>query len=198
MTGRVVVLNGVPRAGKTSITRALRAAEPGWFNLGVDAVMKMTPHLTPSIGLRPGGERPDLEDDVERLFGWMYATVADLAARGTDVAVDVGHHEWYSRPLDTIGIAARSLADLDAWLVGVRCPVEVILDRREAAGPGRYLGRDPDGSIPVPVLRFEQAIHDPGRYDLEVDTSRLSPEECAAAILAELGDGHPEALASFR
>lgn len=195
--GRVVILNGVPRSGKSSIVAAMQAADPGWFNLGVDTVMRMTPHLRPSIGLRPGGEGPDLEPYVARIFGWMYATIADFAIRGTDVVVDVGHHDSYSRPLDTLGIAARSLQGVPAWLVGVRCPLDVVLDRREAAGPGRYLGRAADGSVPEPVLRFEAAVHDPGIYDLEVDTSSGSPEECAAEILAALDEVLPSALGGF-
>ena len=42
--GRLVILNGAPRAGKSSIARALQqlAAVP-WINLGVDVVMAATP-----------------------------------------------------------------------------------------------------------------------------------------------------------
>ena len=33
-----------------------------WMNLGVDRFMQMTPaRYLPGIGLRPGGERPDIE-----------------------------------------------------------------------------------------------------------------------------------------
>ena len=66
----MVILNGVPRSGKSSIALALVEAQPGvWINHGVDASMAATPDgLLPGIGLRPGGERPDLEPDVERLY----------------------------------------------------------------------------------------------------------------------------------
>ena len=41
--GQVVILNGAPRSGKSSIVEALqRRPDRVWFNLGVDVVMKMT------------------------------------------------------------------------------------------------------------------------------------------------------------
>jgi chloramphenicol 3-O phosphotransferase len=43
------------------------------------------------------------------------------------------------------------------------------------------------------VLLWQQAVHVPGIYDLEVDTSALSPEECAAVIHRRLVDGPPPA-----
>ena len=64
--GRIVVLNGAPRSGKSSIAAAIQGRVPGdWVNLGVDAFNRTMPeHLRPGIGLRPGGERPDLEGSV--------------------------------------------------------------------------------------------------------------------------------------
>jgi hypothetical protein len=52
-----------------------------------------------------GGERADLEEFVVRSFEGMYAEVASLAADGADVVVDVGHHDSYSQPLGTWGLA---------------------------------------------------------------------------------------------
>ena len=61
--GHGVVLNRPPRSGKSSIVRAIQNTFDGvWMNLGVDGFKQMTPELLqPGIGLRPGGERPDLE-----------------------------------------------------------------------------------------------------------------------------------------
>ena len=60
MNGQIVILNGAPRAGKTSIARAMMESFEGtWINLGVDASAAMTPErYRPGIGLRPGGEGP--------------------------------------------------------------------------------------------------------------------------------------------
>jgi chloramphenicol 3-O phosphotransferase len=48
-----------------------------------------------------------------------------------------------------------------------------------------------DGSVPAPVRRWQEAVHIPGIYDLEVDTSRLSPVECANTLRQRLENGPP-------
>ena len=45
--------------------------------------------------------------------------------------------------------------------------------------------------VPQPVFLWQGEVHTPGIYDLEVDTSVLSPEECAATIRRHLDDGRP-------
>jgi len=40
---------------------------------------------------------------------------------------------------------------------------------------------------------WQQAVHVPGIYDLEVDTSVLSAEECAVVIRQHLDNGPPPA-----
>ena len=47
MTGRIVLLNGAPRAGKSSIARALQA-RGDWLALGVDAMMVAIGQRTPT------------------------------------------------------------------------------------------------------------------------------------------------------
>ena len=204
-----MVLNGTPRSGKPSIAAALgESSDSLWLNLGVDAFAAVTPRrLRPGIGLRPGGERPDLEDAVAALFGALYAAVVAWSRSGLDVVVDVGHHDDYSTPLGVLAWVARDLSGLPAYLIGVRCPVEVITARRDAGssdpgggrggGGGSYVTSGPDRTVPEVVLRWERAVHDPGIYDLEVDTSTASPEACAAAIVRRLAEGPPVAFAAL-
>ena len=68
LCGQIVILNGAPRFGKSSIATAIQNVFDGvWMNLGVDRFMSMTPErYQPGIGLRPGGERPDLEPLIVR------------------------------------------------------------------------------------------------------------------------------------
>ena len=197
--GTIVVLNGAPRSGKSSIARAMQDTLPGtWMNVGVDSFEHATPErFRPGIGLRPGGERPDLEENLPLLFDGLFAAVVALSRTGLDVVVDVGLHDDYSRPLGTLSRVAARLSDLPAYFVGVRCPLEVIIDRRDAAaagGAGRYVTRDSGGAVPDAVVRWERAVHDPGLYDLEVDTSVQAPAGCATAIAARLEDGTPAAF----
>ncbi len=206
--GTIVVLNGTPRSGKSSIASALgESSDSRWLNLGVDAFAAVTPRrLRPGIGLRPGGERPDLEDAVVALFGALYAAVVAWSRSGLDVVVDVGHHDDYSKSLGILPTVARDVSGLPAYLIGVRCPVEAIMARRdegaggEADGGGSgtpYVTSGPDGTVPEVVVRWDRAVHDPGIYDLEVDTSTASPEACAAAILHRLAEGPPVAFAAL-
>ncbi|MCC7366023.1 MAG: chloramphenicol phosphotransferase [Dehalococcoidia bacterium] len=194
--GQVVILNGAPRSGKSSIAAAILETLDGWWmNLGVDLFMQATaPRLQPGIGLRPGGERPDLEPFVGAAYAALYASVAAHASRGINVVVDVGHHSSYSRPMQPLRTAAGQFAGLPVLFVGVRCPVEVIMARRNAGQSGRegrYVTSALGAPVPEPVLRWHEAVHAHREYDLEVDTSLLSPRECAAAIRARLDSGPP-------
>jgi chloramphenicol 3-O phosphotransferase len=197
-SGRVVLLNGAPRAGKSTVARAIQDCVEGlWLNLGVDAFSEVTPPRSrPGVGLRPGGERPDLEDDVLRLYEGLFGAVVALHGLGLDVVVDVGLHDDYARPLGIPRRVAAQLAGTPAYLVGVRCPLDVIMVRR-AAGThdgGPSYESSSDGTVPEAVARWQRAVHTPGIYDVEVDTSVLSPPECAEVIADRMRRGPPMAL----
>lgn len=187
--GQIVILNGAPRSGKSSIVRALQEVDDDhggpWLNLGVDifAGAVMPPRLRPGIGLRPGdGERPDIEHLLPALYAAFYESVAAHSRRGFNVVVDVGHHGANPIP--------RHLLDgLPVLVVGVRCPIEVIMQRRDAGVDGSYETSGADGSIPAAVVRWQRDVHVPGDYNLEVDTSVLTPTECAHRIVEFLRPG---------
>lgn len=172
------------------------------MNLGVDVVMRdvMPRKIYPGIGLRPGGERPDLEPLVELLYAALYESIAAHSRLGLNVVVDVGHHDAYSQPRHILANCARRLAGLPVLFVGVRCPVGVIMERRNAGQAGRegmYARGTEADPVPLPVHRWQDQVHRPGIYDLEVDTSKLTPAECALAIRMRLRDG-PEPTAFAR
>ena len=157
------------------------------MNLGVDRFMQMTPaRYQPGIGLRPGGERQDIESLVPLLYRAMYESIAAHSRLGLNVVVDVGHHDAYAVPRGILFECARQLSGLPVWFIGVRCPIEIIMERR------RNTGWDVDSSanapVPPPVLLWQEEVHIPGIYDLEVDTSLLSPSECAEAIRKHLAE----------
>ena len=183
--GQIVILNGPPRSGKSSIAAVLQDTFEGvWMNLGVDGFKQSTPRrYQPGIGLRPGGERPDLEPLVVVLYRAMYASIAAHSRLGLNVVVDVGHHDSYSIPREILPDCARQLHGLPVLFVGVRCPIEVIMQRRRATWGDSVAAGDP---IPKPVRLWQTAVHQPGIYDLELDTSVLSPEACAEVIRQRL------------
>jgi chloramphenicol 3-O phosphotransferase len=182
--GQIIILNGAPRSGKSSIAAAIQETFDGvWMNLGVDAYASMTPpRLRPGIGLRPGGERPDLEAFVPGLYAALYDSIAAHSRLGLNVVADVGHHDAYSTPLNILPQCARRLAGLPVLFVGVRCPIAVILQRRAGAAEGAYVIASAQDPIPQPVRLWQEEVHKPGIYDLEVDTSLLTPQACAEAI----------------
>jgi chloramphenicol 3-O phosphotransferase len=200
--GKIIVLNGAPRAGKSSIASALQETfDAPWMNLGVDVYSRhVTPaRYRPGIGLRPGGERPDIESLVPQFYGALYESIAAHSRLGLNVVADVGHHDAYAVPRGILSACARRLHGLPAFLVGVRCPIEVIMARRnapEAGREGQYVSGSADDPVPEVVRRWQCEVHRPGIYDVEVDTSTLSPAACAALIRRrmEQGDGPPTAF----
>jgi chloramphenicol 3-O phosphotransferase len=198
--GWIVVLNGAPRSGKSSIAAVIQETFDGpWMNLGVDVFGQYVtpPRYRPGMGLRPGGEDRDLEAVIPAFYRAFYDSVAAHSRQGLNVVADVGHHDAYSAPLGLLPDAARRLRGLPALLVGLRCPVEVIMARRDAGQPGRegrYVTSGPAGEVPEPVRRWQQHVHEPGIYDLEIDTSAVSPQTAAALIRRRLDGPPPEAF----
>lgn len=184
--GRIVILNGAPRSGKSSIAVAIQDAFAGaWLNAGVDYFKRMIPdRFQPGIGLRPGGERPDLEPLVVTLYLAMYESIAAHSRLGINVVADVGHHDSYSVPLGILPACAARLAGLPVLFVGVRCPVPVVVERRRATWGA-------DAAAPERARLWDEAVHTPGRYDIEVDTSSLRPAQCAGVIRRRLENGPP-------
>ena len=161
------------------------------MNLGVDAFKSLTPaRYQPGIGLRPGGERQDLEDFISLFYAAMYESIAAHSRLGLNVVVDVGHHDAYATPRGILVDCARRLSRLPVLLVGVRCPIEVVMERRNESPEG-YVGSSVDDPRPRPVRLWQREVHIPGIYDLEVDTSALSPSECAERIRTHLEGGTP-------
>lgn len=187
--GRIIILNGVPRSGKSSIVAEIQATFEGlWMNLGVDRFMQATPaRCLPGIGLRPGGERQDIEPLVPILYRALYESIAAHSRLGLNVVVDVGHHDAYAVPRGILFDSARRLSGLPVLFVGVRCPLEVIMERRRNTWGNA--GESADAPVPLPVRLWQREVHIPGLYDLEVDTSLLSPGECAEVIRKRLADG---------
>ncbi len=184
--GTIILLNGASSSGKTSIVRALQTALPTpYLDAGLDRFLWMLP--------RRYLDRP-LWDDVlglatkagetgHHLVLGMHRAIAALSRAGNCVVADhvLVEPEW-------VGDCASMLADLPAWLIGVRCPL-LVLEERERSRGDRTLGQ---------AAAQHERVHAHGIYDLEVDTSLLGPEECALAIQQAISDGVPTALKRLR
>jgi chloramphenicol 3-O phosphotransferase len=196
--GQIVILNGAPRSGKSSIVAAIQRTFDGpWMNLGVDVFVREVtpPRYRPGMGLRPGEPDHPVAPLVPSFYAALYDSIAAHGRAGLNVVVDVGHYDGA-----ILVDCARRLAGLPVLFVGVRCPIEVVMARRNAGQPGRehdYATGSDAEPVPAPVLRWQDAVHVPGIYDLEVDTSTHSPDECAAAIGRRLDAGPGTAFAQL-
>ena len=203
--GTAVVLNGAPRSGKSSISSVIQqmSREP-WMNLGADRFIESTPpRFRPGIGLRPagiagrpGGERPDLEPLIPAMYAALYDSIGVHIRKGLNVVSDVAHHDDYATVSGILHDCARRLDGLEAYFVGVRCPADVVWHRRKETWL-RDEDLPADAPIPELVRIWDREVHNPGIYDLEVDTSKLSSEACARLILGHIEDG-PEPDAFLR
>jgi len=197
--GQIVILNGAPLAGKSSIVKCIQDTFEGvWMNLGVDVFARgITPkRYQPGIGLRPGpgpgfgGDAPELKPLVPRFYTAMYESIAAHSKLGLNVVTDVGHHGTIHPGI--LPSCACQLQGLPVLFVGVRCPIKEIMKRRSQADreSGYIVGTDNE-SVPPPVALWQEEVHKPGIYDLEVDTSLLSPQDCAKEIRQRLMGGQP-------
>ena len=198
--GRIIILNGTPRSGKSSIVTAIQAASDElWMNLGADCYIRTTPQqYRPGIGLRPAGiekmeekpfaQREKIEPAVPLMYAAMYDSIAAHSRLGLNVVTDVGHHDDYDIPQEILYDCARRMDGLPVLFVGVRCPVEIVWERRRNTWLKEQEIPD-DTPPPYSVHRWDREVHKPGIYDLQVDTEKMSPEECSQAILKHLKHG---------
>lgn len=179
--GMIIILNGVPRSGKSSIAHEIQQTfEGNWVNLGVDNFMKMLPeHLLPGIGLRPGGEKPELESEIKKMYQALFKMIKELSNTGYHVVVDVGIHDNYSNDLNILQDCASILQNNLVWFIGVKCPIDEIMIRRQKTWG---IGYQSDGSIPRPVQLWQEDVHHHKLYDLTVNTFEHDVEQSAKLI----------------
>lgn len=165
--GRIIFLNGVTSAGKTSIVDALQARGDVFFYVLANDLFEET------IGERY------LRDDYWKYLGeavtMMYHTAKLFSDMGKNVILDgilIEKDEWaphYGRMLD---ILRGNPLDI----VEVYCPLEICKARNIARGDRYETQSEEQAAIMAENIR----------YSTRVDTSVNTPEECAAQIMAAL------------
>lgn len=166
----VVVLNGTSSSGKTTIARAFQEVAPRRFlNFSIDSILYALP---PSVVKQvERGERTGTDIGFPELVRAFYACVRELLALGHDLVID---HAATSQA--EAGLLAGALAGHQVLLVGLDCPVDVLTERERARGDRR----------PGMAAAQSERIHQWLRYDLRIDTSRVSPGEAARLIVAAI------------
>ena len=166
MSGFVVLLNGSPSAGKTTLAKAVQAAsETPLFHRSLDDFL--------AGYLKRFREQDDGTLFEQVLVGYVHS-LAQLAVSGNDVVAEsVIIPEWVSLYL-------KAFEQVPVLLVGVHCTLEVAQEREQAR-------TDRTHPVDLDVLWFA-TVHDVP-YDLEVDNSQgLAAEELAHEVIALLKD----------
>lgn len=176
-TGTIIFLNGTSSAGKTTIVKALQTvfAEP-YLNAGLDKFIFMLPnrYLNRPLWDDVLGLADQAGGTGHRLITGMHQAIAALAHAGHNVVADhvLVEAQWVQE-------CAQLFSGLPAFLVGVHCPLAV-LEQREQARQDRTLGQ---------AKKQFDLVHAHCAYDIEVDTSLLTAEECALHIKLQLQNG---------
>ncbi|MBD1556388.1 AAA family ATPase [Vibrio sp. S9_S30] len=180
----VILLNGPSSSGKSSIAKALQdMLDVPYLLIGIDTFISLMPDKTNKLG--------DIPEPAEGFY-WetqhtsgesMYrvrkgrygeqvndayrTTVKHLADSGLKVIVDEiadGNQE--------VEIWRALLEKHRCFYVGIKCS-EAVLDQREWARGDRKVGS---------AREQMQRVHRGVNYDLVIDTTSASPQECALMI----------------
>jgi chloramphenicol 3-O phosphotransferase len=179
--GRIILINGTSSSGKTTLVRGLQASLPElWLEMGIDRFAYALPGRVLGQPTWPQLFRYVRQDGTsagpftimttvlgQRFISGMHATVAVLAEGGLNVIVDhvLLEQAWLEE-------CARMWTEFPVLFVGVRCPLDVVM-QRELERTDRTLGQA--------EAQFD-VVHSWGNYDVEVDTSVLTPGEAVARI----------------
>lgn len=179
MTGKVIILNGVSSAGKSSLARAIQKTTRSTFlHVEMDTFISFLPQghefrpewfkierITTPVGNLP---RISNGPRGKALLRVMRAFVFDAANEGLDMIVD---EVCQATEIDQY---RSGLSSYEAHVVKVFAQINVIEEREKARGD-RLIG-----------LARGQAdhLHEGIEYDAEIDTSSAPPQQLAAQLVA--------------
>lgn len=176
-SGYIIILNGTSSSGKTSIVNALQnILEEPYLEAGIDKFIWMLParYLTPPLWDEVLGQAVKAGPVGYTLISGMHQAIAALSRTGNNVIADLVlvEPQWLQE-------CVSLFKDLPAYFIGIRCPLDV-LEQREKGRRNRTFGQA--------RAQFDM-IHAHVIYDLEVDTSVSSSQECAVQIKRSITDG---------
>lgn len=173
------MLNGASSAGKTSLVKALQtlSGQP-FLDAGLDRFLWMLParYLDRPLWDDVLGRAVEAGTTGQRLVSGMHQAIVALSRAGNHVVADhvLVEPAWVAE-------CAVLFADLPAYLVGVHCPLPVLLQREQ----------DRHDRTPGQAAAQHGRVHAHAVYDLEVDTAAHSPQACAQQVLEYLRQGPP-------
>ena len=164
--GKLIFLNGVSSAGKSSLAKELQTIldEP-YFHISIDTFYSMIPDKF----------KDDLKLFYEEMCRAMHHCIATFSQVKVNAIVD---HVLDNK--SSLLECLRLLKDFPVLFVGVHCSIEE-LERREKDRGDRKIG----------LSRCQLAyVHQHEIYDIEVNTYESTLNECAVKIKAEVDKGN--------
>ena len=185
--GTIIILNGTSSSGKTCLLKAIQDSfqEP-FLDAGLDKFIWMLPKrfLEPPLWDDVLGKAGHAGQTGHQLVKTMHRAILAISALGNYVVAD----HVFVEP-SWLQDCTELFSEQPAWLVGVRCPLEIV-EERERKRKDRTLGQA--------RLQYD-LVHRHGKYDIEVNTSELSPIECAQKIREGIQtQAKPQALRRLR
>ena len=173
--GKIIFLNGVSSAGKTTLAKTLQAklSEP-FYLLSNDMFCDMAPEKFWDM---------DAEETCSRALKGLHHTIKAFADIGINSIVD--HVLQFKTWMDE---CVALLHDYDVLFAHVICSDLNELRRREKERGDRGIGQ---GESQLPQLNPQD-----NTYDITVDTFIDSKEDCADKIIELLN--HPEKFTAFK
>lgn len=172
----IIILNGGSSSGKTTIAKSLQNALPvPWLRFSIDDLIEAMPCaiLETDSGMiigEDGSVNPGA--DFRRLESAWMKGIGEMARGGARVIID----DVFLRGVESSDRWKASLPGLKVLWVGVFCDPAVAALRESARG---------DRVIGMAALQAE-AVHIGMQYDIKVDTTVTSAEECARMILERI------------
>ena len=159
----IIFLNGASSSGKSSIAKALQEM------IEVPCIHWCIDDYLAAYQKALWAKQEIVQPEWPKIIRGFHAAGAAIARAGNLVIMDdvlESEPPWLENLL-------ALFSGLNVFFVGVHCPLAE-LERREKQRKERKEG--------MAKLQFDQ-VHTVAIYDVEVDTSILSPQECAQTIM---------------
>ena len=157
-----IVLNGASSAGKTSIAKSIQRQSPAPV---------IHAELDLFLGMIDWSAIATIEEKNECFRNCVdnfYSNLSILATSPYMVVVDqvFEQYEWYEA-------CKKSLQNRTTYFIGIHCPLDALENRELSRG---------DRRIGIAKGQFN-SIHLGKQYELELDSSVATADECASAII---------------
>lgn len=184
LSGTIIILNGPSSVGKSTIQKKVQEIfqEP-YLRMGLDDLAFLPMRYISINGPVPPADQgiwlETIQQDghpiviihygkeAQKMMKGIHRTFAAFALTGNNIIVDYIVYDpcW-------IADLTQVLKNFKVYFIGVHAPLEVI-EKREKERGNRLLGH---------ARSHYDTVHKNLMYDLEIDTSKLTPEESAFVI----------------